>query len=82
MFFLDEAILPRVLPIDFGAVARFMAPTARRGAGRPAAMIFFAFFFAFFDVAAAFGFAFAVFEVARGAALVTVFAVLRAGFAA
>jgi hypothetical protein len=38
-------------PIDFGATARRVAPTARRGAGRPGAcrFAFFDAFFAFFD---------------------------------
>lgn len=53
MFFLDAAILVCVRPpIDFGAVARLVAPTARRGAGRPAARSTGFFAFAFdFDVA-------------------------------
>lgn len=61
MFFRGEA-RPRALPIDFGATARRVAPTARRGAGRPAA-ISFGFLERAFDLEAAFDFAVA-FELA------------------
>ena len=53
MFFFGAANLVRARPpIDFGPVMRFVAPTARRGAGRPGAIsFFFLFLFAFAGLA-------------------------------